>query len=276
MARKPTFAGGMPRRDNAAFRRTLRGQGRRDKLPAALPVVHASTVWAASEIAHAERIMIRRCDVFERDLAFFFVMRPGYRSKFATDASHQISRFPVAFVLDPTDLPDPHQVYPFDTGGAAKGAFQAQADPQIPLEDYALEERIEAASAHIEWAFETTANYMDGDVRPNLLDGVPDHDQVTRGYADIARMGRRGSNEFDRRSSAVELAFGQDITLNGRKGLVILPRQLLDDKQLIEKFEAFGLRVEVYDWRPNTLPDEYEDDIVELARAWYIAEGWIV
>lgn len=275
MARKPVFENGMTRRETLPFQRSLRARGKRDKLKPALPLVHSTTVWSAQEIAEAERFILKRCDVFDKDLVYFFVMRPAYRSRFAGAASHQLSRFPVAFILPPTDLPDPFHVYPFDTGGAAKGAFQSQHDPQVPLEDYALTENLEAASAHIEWAFETAERYLDGDVRADLLDGVEEADMVTRGYADVANMGRKNSNDFDRRSSAVEVAFSRDIPMRTAKGLVVLPRQLLENKALIEKFEAFGYEVDAYDWRPNTLPDEYEDYIAEAARAWYHREGWL-
>ncbi|MFN3669581.1 MAG: hypothetical protein ACK4VY_09765 [Brevundimonas sp.] len=275
MAKKPTFPKGMPRRDNASFKRTLRQHAKRMHLPEALPLVHTTTVWGAEEIAGAGRLTVRHCDVFLRNLVFFFVMRPAYRSKYSDEPSHQLSRFPVAFILPPRYLPAPFHVYPIDTGGAAKGAFHSQADPQVPLEDYALVETLEAASGHIEWAFGSLDAYMRGDIRPDLLEGVDAHDHVTRGYADIARMGRKGSNEFDRRSSAVEVAFDADITLDTREGLVILPRQMLDNAALIDRLKGFGFEIEAYDWRPSTLPDEYEDDIAEAATAWYRAKGWL-
>ncbi len=270
MARKPHFPNGMPRRENSLFQRTLREHGKRSQLPEALPLVHSTTVWGAQEIAAAGKLITRHCDVFERELLYFFVMRPAYRSRFAGTASHQLSRFPVAIILPPQGLSPPFHVYPFDTGGAAKGAFASQADPQIPLEDYALREDLEAASAHIEWAFETIENF-----KPDILNGVEEHDIVTRGYTDVAKMGRKASNDFDRRSSAVEVAFSGDVQLASGNGLIVFPRQMLEDKALIDKFKSFGFKVEAYDWRANTLPDEYTDDITDLAEEWYKENGWI-
>lgn len=275
MARKPTFAGGMTRRENSAPSRDLRLRGKRAALPDALPVVHATTVFGVREIVKAERLQARRCDVFERDLVYFFVMRPAYRSRFSSQTHDKLSIFPVVLVLPPTHLPVPFHVYPLDTGGAAKGAFKTQADPLIPLEDYALVETLEAASAHIEWAFGDIETYLNGDIRLDLSEEVEEHDIVTRGYIDVARMGRKQSNEFDRRASAVEVAFSADIALAGRKGLVIVPSKLLGDKELVLRLESFGFHVEAYDWRPNTAPDDYDDDITDLARQWYRDNDWL-
>lgn len=274
MADKPTFEKGMPRRDHGPPSRDL--QTHTEGISAKpLPLIHSTTVYGAREIAKGGRLKTKACDVFQKDLVYFFVMRPAYRSRFAGEKQKRLSAFPVVFILPPDHMPVPHHVFPFDTGAAAKGAFHDLQDPQIPLEDYELVPTLEAAASHIGWSFEGVETYLEGDIRQDIEDQIEDHDIVTHGYIDVARMGRRLHNKFDRRASTVEVAFAEDVILQGRKGLVILPVQLLNDTSLIDAFTKSDLTIEAYPWQANTLPDDYEKDIAELAKDWYRKNGWL-
>jgi hypothetical protein len=271
---KRTWAGGMLRRDNINFDRQLIERAAPTGLRQELPLVHVTAAWPAQEVVREGKFVTKHCDVFDSDLVYFFVLRPAYRSKFGTEESHQLSRFPVVFILRPEAVPNPRHVYPFDTGGAAKGAFAKQADKYVPLEDYALAPTHAAAVGHIGWAFGTLEAYFEGRLKDGIQDNVRPFESVISGYIDVARMGVEGSNEHDKRASTIELAAGHNIDLAGNVRLVILPKQFLEENRtLFDKLEALGTDIELYDWQPNRAPDEFQKDILRISREWYRSQG---
>lgn len=275
-AKKRMWPKGMNRRDAPPFDRQLQTRSIFTADTAPLPLVHVTAAWTANEILRGGKFETRHCDVFDRHLVYFFVLRPAYRSRFGDEESHQITRFPVVFVLKPDALPDPVHVYPFDTGAAAKGVFAAQADRYVPLEDYALAADCRAPAGHIDWAFGSVEAYFSGLLRDGVLDGVPQSESVTRGFVDVAMMGRDGSNQHDRRASAIEVASSHDIDLAGRVGLVIFPKQYLEgNTALIDRVAALGIETDIYDWQPNRMPDDFQADIADLTRTWLRTSGYL-
>ncbi len=133
-----------------------------------LMLVHVTAVGAAREILRAGQITVRRCKVFSRDLTYFFVLRPAYKLRDGHEKRELIDFFPFVFLVDPAFLGAPFHVYPFDTGGAFAGAFDAGHSPWLPLQDYALEETLQGAADHMAWAFDTRADYFDGRLKPGL------------------------------------------------------------------------------------------------------------
>lgn len=271
---------GMNRRRGVPSDRSLRKRASRGTLPEKLPLVHVTAVWTANEIVKSGKFQTSACSVFKRELLYFFVLRPAYRAKDGGTKSHQINRFPVVFVVAPKAVPNPHHVYPFDTGGAVSGAFAGQADPFIPLEDYELEPTHAAGAGHVGWAFGTAKAYFDGQLRADLLEGVPEFETITRGYNDIARMGRAGSNQHDKRASAIEIAANHDVDVKGNVLLAILPKQYLETPSgpntgFIKLLEDHGIDTRVYDWQPNTMPDEFQDEIAAITRTWLKDMGYL-
>ena len=113
-----------------------------------------------------------------------------------------------------------------------------------------------------------------------MLDGVPEFETVTRGFVDVARMGREGSNRHDKRASAIEVAADHDVELKGNGLLAILPKQYLEgdsgrNDELLDRLAELGIPFRTYDWRPNSSPDEFQADIAAVARAWFATEGWL-
>ena len=270
-------ARGMPRRDGAPGERQLRARSRDASGSAALSLVHSAPVFYAGEILRGGKFEVRRCPVFGKDLLYFFVLRPAYRSRLGGEKSHQLTRFPVAFIVRPEAV-EPYSVYPMDTGAAAGGAFAGQADPFVFLEDYELEPNHAAAAGHIAWAFGSLAAYYDGVLRADILDDVPQHEVVTRGFADVARMGREGSNRHDRRASTVEVTSSRDVQLQGNVLLAIVPKQFLEDPAgpngaMIARLKELAIPFRTYEWQPNTAPDEFQKDISDIARGFYREEG---
>lgn len=270
----------MRRRKGSPGDRQLRKRAAGASDSVALPLVHATAVFTAGEILRGGKLQTAYCEVFRRQMLYFFVLRSAYRSRKGSDKSHQLSRFPFVFILRPAAGDPPLHVYPFDTGAAADGTFADQADPLVPLEDYELEPTLAAATRHIEWAFGSREAYYEGILRPDVLADVPQHESVIRGFVDVARMGRVGSNRHDKRASTIEVALGHDVDLKDNVLLAILPKQYLEDHAgpnaaAIARLKELGVPYRTYDWQPNTAPDEFQDEIAVIARDWFRNEGWL-
>lgn len=268
----------MPRRGSEYdFERPLRA--RHVDLPgtARLPLAHVSSVHAGRRIVETAKLTTRHCEVFGRDLAYFFVLKPAYLGRFDSEKSDYLDYFPVAFILRPEAVPAPHHIYPFDTGAAASGAFRSRANRLVPLEDYELEGTHEAAAGFVGWAFGRPAAYYDGKLQRRIQDEARPAESVVTGYIAIAKLGVPGDPDHDSRASTLELASADNVDTVGNVLLAILPKQLLEVPgrflDALGALTAGGAEVETYDWRPNRAPAEFQRDVLRITRAWYAASG---
>ena len=208
--------------------------------------------------------------MFRRDLVYFFALRPAYKLKGSEQKRSIIDFFPLVFLVSAEHLAPPFHVYPFDTGGAFESAFDVGASPHYFLEDYELEETLQAVCDHIFWAFGTPRDYYDGNLKPDFTQGIAEWDVGAQTFAKIARLASVGSNRPDRRASAIELAFDEHVRLDQVK-FMILPKQFLEDpngsnSEMIERLEAAGVPWETYDWRPNRTPADFHSEINRMVR----------
>ena len=84
----------------------------------------------------------------------------------------------------------------------------------------------------------------------------------------------------DKRASAVELAIGRDVDLKGNVLLAIIPKQFLEapsgpNAAFLKRLDDLDIKFESYDWQPNTRPDEFQEQIAEIARTWFKKEGFL-
>lgn len=263
----------MRRRKGLTPQRQLRARANRGTLPEKLPLVHVTATGFAREIVESGQFEVRRCKVFDRDLVYFFVLRPAYRRKDGDAKSERINRFPFVFIVSP-DAVTPFHVYPFDTGGADAGIFAAQADEFVCLEDFELEPSHAASAGQIGWAFESLEDYFNGELRSGLIADVPAYETVTLGYHAIAGMARAGSNQPDKRASAIEIATSHNVPLKGNVLLAVIPRQYLDDDgqentSFINQLKALSIEWRTYDWQPNTAPNELQEEISRIVRRYF-------
>jgi hypothetical protein len=268
---------GMPAREDRNFDRQLWGRAPQFTLPGRLPLTHVTEVWKAKEAIFRTELIAKKCDVYRIKLLYFFVLRPAYLRKTGDERTHRVSRFPFAFVLRPEAVPTPYHVYPFDTGAAATGAFKDHADEEISLEDYELEPTHEAAMSFIQWAFGSWEAYYEGRLRAEFRSELAVHECVASGYIDVAEMGVDGSLDHDKRASTVEMAASHNVPLAGNVQLMIIPAQYLEGYDSlwteIEKIKAKGADVETYNWQANRAPNEFQKDLMRIARDWYRSKG---
>lgn len=241
-------------------------------------LVHVTPVGAAREIIRSGKIETRQCKVFGKALAYFFALRPAYRLKDGGEPSDQLDRFPFVFIVDPEGLGAPYHVYPFDTGGAMKGAFDEQANDYVYLEDYRLRPNFDAVSGHIGWAFGSRPAYYDGELRNDLDATLAYHEAGPRSFLGIASLAAVGSNRPDQRASAIEIAFDRHVPLKGNVKFAVIPRQFLEDPRgdntaMIEGLKAAGIAWTYYEWEPNRTPDEFRLEISRLVRQHLVEKG---
>lgn len=233
-------------------------------------LVHVTGVGFAREIIRMGQIEARFCKVFSQDLVYFFAMRPAYKLKDSEQKQDILDYFPFVFLVDTSNLGAPYHVYPFDTGGAIDGAFDDGASPAVFLEDYALEETLQAVNDHIEWAFGSPGSYYDGKIKRDFENNIPDWETGPKTFAKISRLASEGSNRPDRRASAIELAYKRHIPLEEVK-FAILPQQFLEspngnNQEMIDKLNAAAISWETYQWRPNRAPADFHAEINRLVR----------
>jgi hypothetical protein len=267
----------MRRRRGLPPQRQLRDRASPETLPDKLPLVHVTATGFAREIVESGKFEVRHCKVFNKELIYFFVLRPAYRRKDGGAKSDLINRFPFVFIVAP-DTVTPYHVYPLDTGGADAGVFADQADEFVCLEDYELDSTHAAAAGQIGWAFGSLEAYFDGDLRADLVSDVPAHETVTLSYHAIAGMARSGSNQPDKRASAIEIATSRNVPLKGNVMLAIIPHRYLEDNgtknsAFIKQLNDRHIEWETYVWQPNTTPNEFQEEIARIARAYFKEKG---
>lgn len=258
----------LKRRTSGDPNRTLRN--RADAPVRDFYLVHVTAVGTAREIIRAGQIETRLCPIFGRQLTYFFALRPAYKLKGSEQKQSIIDFFPLVFLVSAEHLGPPFHVYPFDTGGALEGAFDEGASPTFFLEDYQLEETLQAATDHMFWAFGTPANYYDGKLKPDFASQFAAWDVGPLTFAKIAGLASAGSNRPDRRASAIELAFDVHVPL-GQVKFAILPYQFLEDpngtnSEMIQRLKAAGVAWETYDWRANRAPADFHNEINRMVR----------
>lgn len=267
-------AGGMPRRTDEDYSFPLQERLASAPDAPAMPLVHVTNSWAAKKIAKVRKFETKPCKVFGIDLVYFFVLRPAYLSKFGSHKTQFLDYAPVAFVLKPEAVPQPYHVYPFDTGAAAGGAFKDKAHAFVPLEAYALEESHQAAAKFVQWAFGGRTTYFDAQLQPGLDQEVRPDESVAQGYLAVARLGVELSRKHDTRSSTIEIASSNNVDVADNIRLLIVPDKLIEGTDpfctTVEALAKAGTAVKSYAWKPNTSPNQYQNDLMRLARNWYV------
>jgi hypothetical protein len=241
-----------------------------------LSLVHVTSTGYASEILRDEQISTRECDVFKRHLVYLFLCQATYRRKDWEQKSKDLSIFPVAFVLDPTKVGDPYQMYPFDTGAAVNGLYRGARADGVYLEDFALSQDLDSARKFIAWAFGSLNGYLDRKLNDEAaLSETYEHwDFVQERFIHIARQAAPGQNEHpDGRAASIEVAYDKHVTLHSAVRCVIVPDAFLESARtknknpVLTKFlKTSDAAIRVYKWRPNDAPNWHMAEIERLCR----------
>jgi len=263
----PLMPAGSSRSPNAQLQKLIAKQS---LIIGPMGLVHITVAGWAAEILRSPvpQIETRRCAVFGRDLAYFFVARAAFRPRQGDISSEDLTRFPVAFVIRPDNLGTPAHVYPFDSGAAHKGRYLNAHQSGVFLQDYALQPSMDAVRRMIAWGFGSYAGYLDAELDPMLEKSVAHSDYVARAYLRIARLAGIGANLPDGRSATIEVAYGGHVSLKSHASLVVLPQQLLEADagagSIRQRLGALGVDFQTYDWQPGSTPDQHMDEVQRL------------
>jgi hypothetical protein len=241
-----------------------------------LSLVHVTSAGYASQILRDEQIATKKCEVFEKHLIYLFLCQASYRRKDWEKKSDSLSMFPVAFILDPTKIGNPHQIYPFDTGAAVNGLYRDAHADGVYLEDFALSQDFDSARKFIAWAFGSLDRYLDRNLKGfEQLSATYDQWQFVPGqFIHIARQAAPGQNEHpDGRAASIEVAYDKHLPLDGTIRCVIIPDAFLENSKtktknsiLMDFLAKTGADIKVYKWRPNDAPNWHMDEIERLCR----------
>jgi hypothetical protein len=241
-----------------------------------LTLVHVTSAGHASEILEQEQLVTKKCEVFEKHLVYLFLCHASYRRKDWDKKSESLSMFPVAFILDPTKVGNPYQIYPFDTGAAVNGLYRNAQTDGVYLEDFALAQDFDSVRRFITWAFGSLSGYLDRKLRDEAeLSKTYQHWQFVPGrFVHIARQGAPGQNEHpDGRASSVEVAYDKHVPLHSAVRCIIVPDAFLEDATtktqnptLLEFARKYSVDIKVYQWRPNDAPNWHMSQVEKLCR----------
>lgn len=243
-----------------------------------MPIVHLTESGRAISILETDRFETRKCSVFSKDLVYFFLARSAYKLKGGYERSTNVSVFPFVFIIPNTEQLQPYHIYPFDSGGAHAGVFDsADPDPYVPLQDYALRPTYRAVSAHIQWAFGSTENYMEGRLRKGIEEGIPYHDGSARSYIRIARSEKSGTNRPDSRVCTIEIAYGHNIDVNGNVKFAIFPDAYLDNPvhSAVKIISEMNIDFQTYHWIDNSEPNSHLMEVSNIVENWMRKNGYI-
>lgn len=233
-----------------------------------VPLVHVTEIGYGRDIILSGQLEARFCDVFGRDLLYFFLGRPAYRLKHEETASRKITRYPIVFVADPKRVAAT-QSFPFDTGALSEGIY-TNADPHLAIEDYQLNGAVDGALRQLSFAFQNVDDYFAGRLRVDIEDDLPAFAHATRSYIEIAKMATHARNRpgaFDDRASAIEVATDRHLDLKGAIEMVILPKQYLEgpkggaNAEIVSQLSELDIETDTYDWDPTKTPADYRAEI---------------
>jgi hypothetical protein len=222
------------------------------------------------------------CKYFGEKLLYFFFGRPAYRLRDGNDKSDQITRSPFVFVLNP-DYVVPKYVFPFDSGAALSGKYSGE-DPTLTLLDYELDASVDGARRHLNWAFDSVDDYLNGRLKADILSDVDEFESSVRGYVTIAHQATKSINYvdlYDDRAASIELSTAKNIDIKKAVDLAIIPKQYLEgsigkqNTEILNALENNEIDTLMYDWQSYRDPTDIRDEINSIVRKYYKSLGLV-
>lgn len=104
---------------------------------APLPLVHTTRSCLIKKIMRTNEIRVSYCDVFNENLNYFFVARPGYKHQPGSGRS-SYWELPTCFIMKYDSVPDAKRIFPFDSGSFKKGLMPTYMNI-LDLDDFKIE-----------------------------------------------------------------------------------------------------------------------------------------
>jgi hypothetical protein len=216
----------------------------------ALPLIHTTRSYNIASIKDTNHIKPTRCDVFDDDLTYLFVGRPAYKRN---DPGSQAEywELPCCFIFSELPGADLKRVYPFDSGGFARGLYPDYIG-LMPMTQFEVDSPT-APGKIISAFFGDASRYFSG----NAKDKDVFEDEFQLGVLEtevraLRRLAQDGTpSNFDDRRFSIEVQIGDTIDFAASPpDAVVLPSIYLRDEKvrsrIIDDWKALPITYEVY------------------------------
>lgn len=240
-----------------------------------LPLIHSTTGYHARAIAASDSISATKCEVFQNEnLNYFFVGRPAYKARVGKGESHHW-QLPVVFVLQYDAVAVPKRVFPFDSGGFAKGRFPEYIK-MMKLEDFECSGVPHAQERIIGSFFSGPGDYFQ--VKPRSPDSFSAAFPLNAFDQEVEAVQllsfERHDPDIDDRRITIEIQSASDLLLTATHPLaVIAPYNYLEVAAFRDKItNDWGALALGYSMMPLNA-DNYHSQIYETVSKLYMDLG---
>ncbi len=224
-----------------------------------LPLMHSCECFDARNILTTQELEARFCNVFNKNLLYFYYGKPSYPVGEKVEAYRtDFEYLPVCFIVDLRKI-SIYKVYPFDSGAFFANVYHDFIHRHMTIDNFELPCDEEGIKTYLSFMFGNNENYFDGIAKKRDLIGEPHLDALIR------MMTASGTMEFDERARTVEVISRDNVQLKNALKCVILPMNLLQDKNIASFLMNNNIDVIPYKVRQLVHPTRYYGQIFERA-----------
>jgi hypothetical protein len=238
----------------------------------AMPLTHITKSLLAADIAKSGHITPSPCDVFNKDLTYFFYGRPAYRVS-GDGAIKLEAACPCCFIFKANLIDKAKAIFAFDTGAFSKRLYKHMLTEEMKVEDFNLGTDTSRPNKLIGRTFGSQIAYFQGDIYaiPDPMTTTKSYDFHARSYLNL--LTSPGRNEPDDRISSIEIILAEQVSLKDSLLAIIVPHTLWDDEApWLTSLQAGGAIVQPYCFVPGRHPDYYQAQLEMAAKDLY--EKW--
>jgi hypothetical protein len=210
------------------------------------------------------------CPVLNEEVIYAFYGRAAYRSGLDFEVTSLASMLPVVLILDPTAVPAPKYVFPFDSGAFVNRKMDQHLHRYMPLFDFLLPPDPASAAKLVNAAFGGHEAFFRN--IPLTAFNVPASNFEADSYRQIVL---KGAEDLDDRSSTPELVFAERIELDKSVRAIILPDVLEKDPHMHTSLRKYKLEVLDYPFASYSRPNENHFKVRQLVEDAYLRYGWL-
>ena len=240
-----------------------------------LGLTHVTSSYLLRDLIAAGRIeALEECDVLREPIIYAFYGRAAFRGKSEFEPTTLSSLFPSVLILDPSRVPRPKYVFPFDSGAFVEGRMDQFLHPYMPLFDFLLTPEPESAAKLVAAVFGTNDNFLPNVPSPAF--NVPAANFEADAYRKmVLANGGNLSAGLDDRASTPEILFSDSIELRTSVTAAVLPDTLAADKNIGGALRSYGIEISEYVWTSSCRPNETHFIVRSLVHEIYKSRGWL-
>lgn len=234
-----------------------------------MPLVHICDCYTFRKIFTSKKILPTNCNVFNKDLAYYFYGRPSYRVNNSSQTSKSMSMFPICFIIDSDQLSTIDNAYPFDTGAFETGLFANYFHEDCLVSDFKFMKNYDFINQFVGYFYGNNKNYYDGIT-------TIDKNSIPMMAYELHYLHQLINTEvvenFDDRCHTLEIQTTQElnITAGGVKAMV-LPAGLINDPAISAFLMDYDIHAITYSTSRST-PSALTSVIIAEVRKFYEEE----